>query len=88
MIYFIFFLLGFISCGFLWWLSARKKNQMLAIYDAVFLQYKRRKDFDRETIANMTDEAIWQYNRIKELEIENTRFRDEKLKAWGIPDGL
>jgi len=86
--YLLFFLLGFVSCVFFWLLSVRKNNKMMKIHDTVFLQYKRRKDFDREMIANMTNDSIWKYNRIKELEEENTRLRDEKLKAWGIPDGL
>jgi len=88
MTYLLFFLLGFVSCVFFWLLSARKNNKMMKIYDTVFLQYKRRKDFDREMIANMTNDSIWKYNRIEELEEENIRLRDEKLKAWGIPDGL
>jgi len=88
MIYFLFFLLGFISCGFFWWISVRKRNQMLEIYDSVFLHYKRRKDFDKEIISRMTDDAIHQYNKIKELEVENMRLKDEKTKSVEYSSGL
>jgi len=58
------------------------------ICDSLISRYQARKDFDKGVIIRLSNDLLFKSMKVKEIEKENDRLVEEKLKNWNIPDYL
>ena len=60
----------------------------MEICDSLISRYQARKDFDKGVIIRLSNDLLFKSMKVKEIEKENDRLVEEKLKNWNIPDYL